>query len=235
MKKLIVLSILGFVAFNAFCQKSPNSFFLHKKKNYFKDGKAKNNHKVISKLSNGLIYGFHGSLNSNPNINSTTSNALYLTTRYSLTNNCLLSLKLGYDQFQSKTDDFSKSKIALVNLNLLYDLGDVLDFKSVNYNLSTGKSNLQLYVMAGFGVATFWNTNFINTNGTDPFFKNHDDIFNWNIGFSPEYRIGKKFSISLDFTLYYNYYQDRTFNYSILNNNDYVNFYALSFGVNYFY
>lgn len=236
MLKIIFVFFICIFSFSSFSQKSPNSFLISKRKNYFKDGKAIKKHQLTSVFTNGINYGFHGSINSNPNINSSTSNAIYLTTRYFINKNWGINLKLGYDEFQSKTDDFAKSKLALANINLMYDLGDILDFNSVNNNnLKTDKSNFQLYVNLGFGIATFWNENYLNSIKSDPFINNHDDIINWNIGFSPEYKINKKLSVNVDFSLNYNYFQDRTFNYSLINENKVIELYTFTLGFNYFY
>lgn len=235
MKKELFISYLFMFSIFSFSQKSPNSFLISKQKNYFKNGKEKKNYQFTSLFSNGINYGFHGSINSNPNINSSTSNAIYLTSRYFINNNCGINLKLGYDEFQSKADDFAKSKLALANINFIYDLGDLLDFNSVKTNLYTDKCNFQLYVNFGFGIATFWNENYLNSIKTDPYINNHDDLFNWNIGFSPEYRINKKLSLNVDFTLNNNYYQNRTFNYSKINDKNVIELYSITFGINYFY
>lgn len=237
MKTKLFILVIAFISFNTFGQKSPNRYkFSNKRqKNYFNTQSPSDKFKFKPFFTNGLSYGLHGSIGNQFNINPGSTNAFSLSTRCFFAKNWGVNLKIGFDRFQSKLDVLSKSNLADASLDVLYDLGGLLNFESINYDNNAGKSSFQLYTHVGLGVASMWNKDFNSPLATDPYFKNHDDIINWNVGITPELRLGKHFSLNLDFSLINNYLQDRTFNYSIENTKNSSQVYSILFGVNYFY
>lgn len=237
MKTRLLILVITIISINTFGQKSPNKFIFTNKrqKNYFKTNSPGEQNKYQSMFSNGLSYGLHGSIGNQYNINPGSTNAISLSTRFLFAENWGVNLKIGFDRFQSKLDVLSKSNFADASLDVMYDLGDLLNFESINYDRNAGKSSFQLYTHVGLGIASMWNKDFNSPLATDPYFKNQDDIINWNVGITPELRLGKHFSINLDFSLINNYLQDRTFNYAIENTKNSSQVYSILFGVNYFY
>lgn len=234
MKSTITLLIFTLLSFNLFSQKSPNRL-IKNSKNYFKIGSPDDKFKVgHNQFSYGIYYGLHGSL-SDVSINSGKSNALLINTRLFIRPNFGLNLKVGFDQFITKESQLTKASFADLYFDIFYDLGDLLDFQSVNYNIKNEGANFKLLVHGGPGVSSMWNSDFSSPNATDPYFKNHDDILNFNLGISPELRISNHFSIGIDFSVKLNYLQDRSFNYAYENVSQHAKLYALMVGVNYFY
>jgi hypothetical protein len=237
MKIIFTTLTFLFISSSLFGQKSPNRFRISnsKNKNYFNARKPNDKFFVKNRLSTGFNYGIHGSISSTNNIDPTSSNVFLLTNRYLFTPNFGVNLKFGWDKFKTKNEIISKTNYVDLSVDLVYDLGDVLDFKAVGYNTEIQKSNFQLYIHGGIGVASMWNGDFASSTATDPYFKNHDDIINLNIGLTPELRINKHFSINVDFSIITNFKQDRAFNYSIENNKDILKLYNTVIGLNYFY
>lgn len=234
MKSTFILLLFTVISFSLLGQKSPNNF-TRKAKNYFKVGSPDDKFKIgHNQFSSGIYYGIHGSL-SDVSINSKQSNALLINTRLFIRPSFGLNLKFGFDQFNTKEYKLRKSNFADLYLDVFYDLGQLLAFQSVNYDLTNEGANFKLLVHGGPGVSSMWNSDFSSPNATDPYFKNHDDMLNFNLGVSPELRISNHLSVGVEFSVKFNFLQDRSFNYANENVSQHAKLYALMFGINYFY
>lgn len=234
MKKLITTSLIILVSFTVLAQKSPNRF-LFKRKNYFSTNSPHDRFNKINHFSLGLNYGFHGSLDAFTSINPSSSDNVMLSARYFFTSHFGISVKVGYDRFNAKNELPTLTNYADAYLDVFFDLGKVLDFQSVSYDVNKQTSMFQLFIHGGPGVATMWHNDYNSDNATDPYFKNQDDILNFNIGITPELKLTEKFSMNIDFTVVNNFLQDRAFNYTTQNTSQKSKIYTLLVGLNYFF
>lgn len=187
------------------------------------------------KISFGLNYGINGSLNNKMNISPSSSNAFLINSRYMYKPFFGFFIKGGYDSFSSKLDELSKSKFMQLSIEATYDLGGLYySASSKELDKYFKKNKFQLFVHGGPGVASMWNNDFNSLNATDPYFKNHDDIILLILGINPECKINSRLSINLDFSVTFNFRQDRTFNYSIMNSSKNASMYSIGLGLNYF-
>lgn len=234
MKKIIISSLFFITSLSILAQKSPNSF-LFKRKNYFTTKSSRERFNDISHFSLGLNYGFHGSLDALSSINPSSSDYFMMNARYFFNSHFGLSIKLGFDQFNAKNELPTLTNYADATLDLFFDLGKVLDFNSVNYDINKKSSKFQLFVHGGPGVATMWHKDFNISIANDPYFKNQDDIINLCIGIMPELKFSDIFSMNADFSITNNFLQDRNFNYSTENISHKSKVYSLIVGFNYFF
>jgi hypothetical protein len=178
----------------------------------------------LTNLSFGLNYGIHGSMNQESNISVSSSNALTLNVKYKFKPNFGLILFAGYDAFNTKSINFSKTNYANVSIEAIYNLSSVLKLNVEKFDLN---------IHAGPGIATMWNSSFVDANAQDPYIKNNDDIVTLNIGINPEYNFSNKFAVNVDFSYMYNMMNDRSMNFVSKNNDRTASMYALSLGVRY--
>jgi hypothetical protein len=231
MKRIFSLLIIVVLTFNVNAQKSPNKFDRKSFRIGSPDDKFKAAH---NQLSTGVYYGFHGSL-SDVSINPLESHALLINTRLFIRPSFGVDVKFGFDQFNTKVSQSTKSYFADVYVDVFYDVRHLFSFDEVNYNFKKEGSNFKLLAHAGVGVASMWNRDFTSPTATDPYFINHDDIVNINLGISPELRLSNHLSVGIDFSVKFNYLQDRSFNYAFENISKQARMYALMVGINYFY
>jgi hypothetical protein len=178
----------------------------------------------LTNLSFGLNYGIHGSMNQESNISVSSSNALTLNVKYKFKPNFGLILFVGYDAFNTKSINFSKTNYANVSIEAIYNLSSVLKLNVEKFDLN---------IHAGPGIATMWNSSFVDANAQDPYIKNNDDIVTLNVGINPEYNFSNKFAVNVDFSYMYNMMNDRSMNFVSKNNDRTASMYALSLGVRY--
>lgn len=178
----------------------------------------------LTNLSFGLNYGMHGTMNQESNISVSSSNALTLNVKYQFKPNFGLILFAGYDAFNTKSINFSKTNYANVSIEAIYNLSSVLKLNVEKFDLN---------IHAGPGIATMWNTSFVDANAQDPYIKNNDDIVTLNVGINPEYNFSSKFAVNVDFSYMYNMMNDRSMNFVSKNNDRTASMYALSLGIRY--
>ena len=178
----------------------------------------------LTNLSFGLNYGIHGSMNQESNISVSSSNALTLNVKYKFKPNFGLILFAGYDAFNTKSINFSKTNYANVSIEAIYNLSSILKLNVEKFDLN---------IHAGPGIATMWNSSFVDANAQDPYIKNNDDIVTLNVGINPEYNFSNKFAVNVDFSYMYNMMNDRSMNFVSKNNDRTASMYALSLGVRY--
>jgi OOP family OmpA-OmpF porin len=234
MKIIFTTLTFLFISCSLFGQKSPNSY-LKRKKNYFTTNSLNRSLNNSNGFSIGLNYGFHGSLDAFSSINPSSSDNVLFSARYFFNPYCGINLKLGFDRFNAKNESLTLTNYADAYLDVFYDLGKVLDFQSVNYNINKQASMFQLFIHGGPGVSTMWHNDYNSNNASDPYFKNQDDMLNFNVGIMPELKLSEQFSMNLDFTVVNNFLQDRAFNYSTQNISQKSKMYTLLVGINYFF
>jgi hypothetical protein len=178
----------------------------------------------LTNLSFGLNYGIHGSMNQESNISVSSSNALTLNVKYKFKPNFGLILFAGYDAFNTKSINFSKTNYANVSIEAIYNLSSILKLNVEKFDLN---------IHAGPGIATMWNSSFVDANAQDPYIKNNDDIVTLNVGINPEYNFSNKFAVNVDFSYMYNMMNDRSMNFVSKNNDRTASMYSLSLGVRY--
>ena len=235
MKNILLTLFVIFISLALFSQKSPNRFYF-KHKNYFNTKKKRSQYYNINHFSIGLNYGKNGSFDVLNPINITSSNNVVLSARYFINPYYGINGKIAYDRFNSKNELQVLTNYADSYLNVFFDLGKLIDFKSRRHYKQLKRSpTFQLFIYAGPGLATMWCNEYDSESATDPYLKNHDDILNFNIGLMPELKLGKNISVNLDFSFKSNYLQDREFDYSSENIDKKSKMYTFLIGVNYLF
>jgi hypothetical protein len=236
MKTTVTLVALIIITFNLNGQISSDNFKENAENNLNVGSYNDKIKKAYPQFSNGIYYGFHGSL-SQTSINTSTSNALLINTRLFIRPSFGIIAKFGFDQFRAKESQLRKSNYSDICFDVFYDLGNVLGFQEVNITNAGVKkeSNFKLLLHGGPGVSSMWNDEFTSPNASDPLISNHDDIVNFSFGISPELKFSNHFSVGIDFSAKFNYYQNRSFNYAFKNESKQAKMYAVMVGLNYYY
>jgi OOP family OmpA-OmpF porin len=179
--------------------------------------------KLLNPWSIGLNDGIVGSMNEIKNIESFNSSGIRLYLKYSLNANFGVMALTGYNTFSTSSGIEMRTKYVNTTLEAVYTLSNLFKLKS---------KKLSLLLHAGPGLGTFWNTHFTITNPSDPFFKDQDDVFNLNLGLTPQYAITENIHLNLDFSYSYNFKQNHAFDY-ISNTKKTGMIYNLSVGLNF--
>ena len=126
--------------------------------------------------------------------------------RYMFSSYIGISLTAGYDFL-----DFEGA----VNSNLLHtDLQGVINIGNLcNFRAKTSWFGLLYH--SGIGATHLWSKSTKNLNADDPLFKNTDDMLNIVSGFTPQFKLGNRISLFLDYSVLINFRQDYSYDFSI--------------------
>ncbi len=159
----------------------------------------------INQLIIGLNDGIVGSMNESNKIDPFKSHGIRLHLTYKLKTNFGIMVLGGYNSFSTQIGSATKTKYMNATLEGVYTLSSLFHLKNDKFSL---------LVHAGPGFGTLWNTNFQVAEPTDPYFKNQDEIFNLNLGITPQYAMYENVRLNLDFSFAHNFIQNHTFAYT---------------------
>jgi hypothetical protein len=97
-------------------------------------------------------------------------------------------------------------KLMHVGMNVLFDLTQIN--QSMTTNVVYG-FNFQAYT--GLGLATMWQGKFRSYDEGPYFIQGNDDMFFWNFGVLPKYRIDQNMTMNFDFSYVAHFQQDNYF------------------------
>ena len=126
--------------------------------------------------------------------------------RYMFNNRVGIMLDGGYDFFDYYGGGTKNSNYTRLSLQGVVNLTDL-------FQMHTFTQRWGILAHGGAGLSMMWNKDYFSENADDPFIKNSDDMLNFVLGITPQFKLNDKMTLKADLSFIGHGKQDKSFDF----------------------